>query len=370
VPVSRCNHKKKKISSTQVRIIVFQHHFKARRYSHHKKHSSFPSFLLVDSRSKTPKQSTMLSYQGARAKALFSVFMVWISKAVSSKVLYEMIHSDQEMYTPQQKVRGLSHQNGHRLHFYVMGDAPYLKKERIRFPLQVASLDERPDFLVHVGDMKIRSLDCPEEDYRDMRDMLRAHSRPSFIVLGDNDWFECGDRMGAYNLWHANLGKMESHWPSSEFSVFRQRNRTENFAFVNNHILVMGLHVVHASFQVEPLLYDIVDDSVAFLRSYADWIKSDDIEAVVIFAHAFPHHPKFESFLSLLTEVVTSASDTSFIYLHGDDHIFKVDNPFPSLDNFLQVAVDKGGIADPLEVVVDTSSSHPFKIKRRPLSEF
>ena len=310
----------------------------------------------------------MLLIQVAKSKAFFFLCIICVSQLVSGNRLYELVPEDQDMFPLPNQDQDRRLTNTAHLHFYVMGDVPYREAERIRFPLQISSLDVRPDFLVHVGDMKKHSTLCTPENYKEMADMLKAHSRPTFVVLGDNDWFECEHRIASYNLWQKHLSKMERNWPTSGFQVEHQENRTENFAFVHNHVLVMGLHVVHASFNVEPMLYDIVEDTVSFFQSYFDLMTSDEIQAVVIFGHAFPFHPKFKAFQSVLMEAVVFATDTSFLYIQGDDHVFQVDNPLESPNNFLRVVVDRGGIADPLEVVVDTSSPYPFKLKRRPLS--
>ena len=54
-----------------------------------------------------------------------------------------------------------------------------------------------------------------------------------------------------------------------------------------------------------------------------------------------------------------------FLYIQGEKQLFLADNPIPGVDNFLRVLVDKGGIADPLEVLVHPDTEVPFKLKRR-----
>ena len=253
-----------------------------------------------------------------------------------------------------------------QLHFYVMGDAPYLDKELERFPLQVAALENRADFTVHVGDMKQRNLECPSGSYEQVASILKDSPSPTFIVPGDNDWYECADSEAAYDVWQDTLGLLDEHWTKKAYDVRHQPGRPEHFAFTFNDVHVIGLHVVHASFVTQPMLFNISDDTTAWFRNELPHIAA--AKAVVIFAHTFPSHPKYNPFYKALENAVLTMPSTPFVYLQGEHHNFQVDNPFPWAGNFVRVIVDKGGRADPLEVVCDADAGTPFKFKRRPLS--
>jgi hypothetical protein len=124
--------------------------------------------------------------------------------------------------------------------------------------------------------------------------------------------------------------------------VSRQEIRPENFVFTHNNVLVISLHVIHSSFQEDPMLYSVVEDTLAWLVAHTE--EMQQASAVVLFGHAFPVHPKYISIKTALTEIVTSLPDTPFLYIQGEKHSFLVDNPIPEADNLLRVIVDKGGI--------------------------
>ena len=282
--------------------------------------------------------------------------------------LVEIIPSDANMPVPEQEEPGRRLSTQGHVHFYVMGDTPYLVREIERFPYQLAALESRADFMVHVGDMKKRRMDCLESEYQVIASMLREAPCPTFIVPGDNDWFECADSQGAYSIWQESLGLLDEHWTRKSFEVRHQPERPENFAFTHNNVHVIGLHIVHASFNVEPMLYQIGEDALRWFRN--ELVHMAEAKAVVIFAHAYPFHPKYNDFLRALQDTVQLMYNKPFLYVQGEHHNFQVDNPIEFSSNFVRVVVDKGGIADPLEVVCDTNSEIPFKLKRRPLSGF
>ena len=126
---------------------------------------------------------------------------------------------------------------------------------------------------------------------------------------------------------------------------------------------MIGLHVVHTKFDSAPLMYSVVEDSAAWWLAQEKRMKSS--KAVVIFGHTFNNQPKYHALRKAIISFVVSNPQKPFLYIQGEKHIFLADNPIPGVDNFLRVVVDKGGIADPLEVIVDPDAEAPFKLKRR-----
>jgi len=246
-----------------------------------------------------------------------------------------------------------------------MGDTPYGKIQKRRFPYQIQALESRAEFVVHLGDLKIRNADaCTNNEYQQVSSMLQESASPVLIVPGDNDWMECTNRTIAYELWGLHFRRFEQNW-SSSINVRHQEARPENFAFSHKGVHFIGLHVLFKSFREEPELYNIVQDDVDWLRSEESRIYDPDIGAVVLFAHTFPKHNKYAPLYELL-ELIVAGTSKPFIFIQGDLHKFTVSNPYTLLDNFLLVSVDMGRNADPMEVAVEVGSQSPFKLKRRP----
>lgn len=249
-----------------------------------------------------------------------------------------------------------------QLHFYALGDVPYLYQEVEALPLQMAVLSSNADFVMHVGDLKTRSQQCLEQHYSTLATIMERSLVPVFNTIGDNDVVECEDIHQAYSLWHSTFKDFDSKW-NKPYKVSRQDGRLENFAFEHNNVFVIGLHVLHTNFSEAPMMYSVADDTLTWWTSHE--LSMKNASAVVIFSHTYPEHPKFQMVKDALADTVTALPDTPFLYIHGDKHSFLADNPIPDADNFLRVIVDKGGIADPLEVLVDSRAEAPFKLKRR-----
>jgi hypothetical protein len=286
---------------------------------------------------------------------LICIFTLVLSDA-QSKRLYELVPETEDLV----KSRRLG-----GIHLYALGDVPYLPRDWEALPAQLDALEPQADFVMHLGDLKKRSITCVEGDYRRFAQMMERSLIPVFNTIGDNCVIECSDSEEAYALWTKYLGNLDEKWTKS-FEVARQSSRSELFAFELHGIFVIGIHVVQASFQENPMLYDVLDDSLAWLQVHKE--AFEQAKAVVIFAHTYPSQPKFSPVRKELESIVKSLPDTPFIFLQGNFHHFQVDNPIPEADNFLRVVVDKGGIADPLAVTVDPESEIPFKLKRRALS--
>lgn len=100
-----------------------------------------------------------------------------------SSSLYEMVPHN---VTFLENSRRLS-QSADRVVFYAMGDTPYGVIQKRRFPFQMQALDSRAEFVIHLGDMKVRNPDlCTGDEYQQVSTMLQESKAPVLIVPGDN----------------------------------------------------------------------------------------------------------------------------------------------------------------------------------------
>ena len=78
--------------------------------------------------------------------------------------------------------------------FYLFGDIPYAEWEERILQDQMNTLTKHrlnhTLFSVHVGDLQktARSL-CQDEYYLKIRNILRTGPLPTYVLLGDNDWY-------------------------------------------------------------------------------------------------------------------------------------------------------------------------------------
>ena len=244
--------------------------------------------------------------------------------------------------------------------FYAMGDVPYSEEEDLLLPKQIDKLPDDATFLVHVGDIKRGATFCAEPVYAKVAGMLQKSRVPTFIIPGDNEWNDCVDPSNAWQFWEQYFLRFDQHW-QHRLPVFRQLERAENFSFLHQGVLFLGLNLVGGR----------VHDAAEWPRRHAEnlqWVRQnldqfgEQTAAVVIFGHAKPR-PDHDDFFQPLVEDATKLAKP-ILYLHGDGHRWIQDRPFGA-DNILRVQVDQGGIAPPLKVVVDLSASEPFQFDRR-----
>ncbi|MCB1064509.1 MAG: hypothetical protein KDN20_16525 [Verrucomicrobiae bacterium] len=245
--------------------------------------------------------------------------------------------------------------------FGVMGDVPYEAYEDELLPLQIAGLPDDLPFVVHVGDIKRGNVPCDLAVYQKVAGMLAKSKPPVFIIPGDNEYNDCTDPTTAWEHWEATFSRFDERW-SHSLSVSRQSERSENFAFIKDRVLFVGIH----------LLGGRVQDPAEWKARHADdlrWVNEQfsrvagTVEAAVIFGHGTPT-PKHDDFFSQMA-ITAAAFQKPIAYIHGDSHKFVRDRPFKEVPNFYRIQIDRGGIAPPLRVSVILGSEEPFVTDRR-----
>lgn len=245
--------------------------------------------------------------------------------------------------------------------FCVMGDTPYENYENQLLPLQIAGLPADIPFAIHVGDIKRGGPPCDDPVYRKVSGMLAKSRAPIFIIPGDNEYNDCSDPPAAWKLWTAHFAEFDKRW-KHDLDVTRQPDRGENFAFVRNRVLFLGVHVLGGR----------VHDPEEWKRRHADdlrWIEKNfqdrgaAIEAAVLFGHATPTGKQADFFGGLKKSA--SEFGKPMVYIHGDSHRFVRYQPFPEVKNLHAIQIDRGGIAPPIRVTVTPGEVEPFQVDRR-----
>ncbi len=246
--------------------------------------------------------------------------------------------------------------------FYVMGDVPYVPAEDVLLPRQIAELPQDAEFVVHVGDIKGGAPPCEEAVYAKVSGMLSKATPPVFIIPGDNEWNDCidPDPAQAWQYWEQYFMRFDRRW-QHDLPVFRQVEREENFSFVKNHVLFVGINIVGG----------LVHDATEWQQRHADclnWVRRNmkqfepDVTSMVIFGHAKPaavHKDFFDPFSQDAQQF-----GKPILHIHGDGHRWIHDRPFAAR-NVLRIQVDQGGIAPPLKVTITDDPTEPFLLDRR-----
>ena len=216
--------------------------------------------------------------------------------------------------------------------------------------------------MVHLGDIKPGSVACSESVYQTVAEILGELTVQTFVIVGDNEWNDCADPAQAWALWTSHFARFHEQW-STDREVSHQPERDENFSFVEDGVLFIGLNLVGGR------VHDS-DEWQQRLEENATWVETqlgdadESTYAAVVLGHALmmSQHRVFQDRF----RAAGGAFGKPILYLHGDGHFWSTNRPWPER-NILRVQVDRGGIAPPVEVTVSESAADAFTFERRPL---
>ena len=270
--------------------------------------------------------------------------------------------------------------------FAVMGDVPYgltpeeLEIEKGILRSQIAELNNNDaiEFVVHVGDIKKGLPPCVPEVYKDAAEILRTSKHPLFIIPGDNEWNDCKDPAVAWKLWETHFMRFDENW-SHDLEVLRQQKREENFAFLKEGVLFIGINLVNGRVHDWKEWESRIEDDRRWIDSQFNH-HNEDAFAAVIFAHANPGSRQFSGFayskqaFRPLIEYLDKKTGTVFpkpiLFIHGDGHTWIADLPFPTArERIGRIQVTQGGLEDPLHVEIRNDPTNPFLWRRKPLAQ-
>lgn len=172
--------------------------------------------------------------------------------------------------------------------FTAMGCGPYnaaAEKALVRY-MQLENQDPRSQFLIHLGDIVTGAKrDWPQSQYAHIAAMLRKDNKiPTFIVPGDNEWNDLLDPDTGWKNWTKHFMNYDRQWTFGP-QVMRQAARPENFAFVLNGVLFIGINKVGGRIHDEA-------EWTTRLKQNAQWIdehlamRKGQVRAAVILAQA------------------------------------------------------------------------------------
>ena len=237
----------------------------------------------------------------------------------------------------------------------VIADVPYIPQEVKQLPKQLETQMQGCEFLVHLGDIfkTIPSKGCVESRYTEILNILRQSTIPVYMILGDNEWNDCGSSWNVnqgWSLWNTHLKLLDREWDNSpgvsSFNVTRPSTRSETFTFVAKRTLLVGLNIVGGR------VHD-ADEWQTRLTSQADWVIHKLIpqsipskaDGVILMAHARPSQ-NHEAFFRPIREYLQSVN-IPVLYLHGDGHSFVYTPGFQGVPNLLAIQ-HEGGTRDPI----------------------
>ena len=244
--------------------------------------------------------------------------------------------------------------SGELVRFSAMGCGPYAKEDEAVLMHHIAQenqVEKKSDFLVHLGDINTgvlaRSGKLGEDRYESMAKwMTEGSTIPAYIVPGDNEWNDRPDPDVGWEYWTKHLLRLEDKIPPA-WKTERQEVRPENFAFVHDGVLFIGLNLVGGR----------VHDPLEWARRFKednDWVEAqfekhgEEVRAAVVFAQANvvgQGKPKvavnllFKPFTTRFAELA-AAFEKPVLFLHSDGHNWVKDRPWENAQNVVRVQVD------------------------------
>ena len=247
--------------------------------------------------------------------------------------------------------------------FSAIGDVPYNATQKENFLALIAkhNTTAKSDFLIHVGDIKPGGDPCDEMVYQEVSGLLKSFTTPTFVILGDNEFNDCTNPDEGLSFWNTYFLQLNKNW-NFKSNVNYQENRQENFSFIKDQVLFIGLNLVGSSVHNQEEWNTRLTDNGNYVQELFTSNK-DKINAAVVFGHAnmVDIGPvKFATF----TNVFRTAAATlqkPILYLHGDGHFWLQDYPWPE-KNIMRVQIEGGATA--VEVTVDPNKQIPFSFNR------
>jgi hypothetical protein len=243
--------------------------------------------------------------------------------------------------------------------FYVTSNVPYSASDEDKMVKDLSTLSTYGNpFMVHLGNIQESKVTlCQSSRYSDVAEMLKNSPMPMFVLPGEEDWSNCPDPNAAWNSWSESFSYFDSNF-NKPFPVQRSVDRTENFAFVNQGVLFIGVHVVNGR------IVDEIDQEARNAANF-DWIfkrvneSQNDVRAIVVFGNARPGHPQNEDFFTKIVSFLDVFGLPS-AYVHGNSGNGGVEEvAFPDSKNVISVQAETGGQAPPLRIIV-SFGKRPF----------
>ncbi|CAB9523644.1 expressed unknown protein [Seminavis robusta] len=235
-------------------------------------------------------------------------------------------------------------------------------------PDQLTTLPTRggTSFMVHLGDWNSPyATRCDRQSYQHVNNLFSNSSIPVYFIPGDNDFNDCPNPEQALSLWHEYLQDYETqYWDApSKWTIERdiKNDYPENFAFVYNEILFVGINLVGG----------VVHNATEWETRQASnliWIEEnyqlhkDSIQAFVLFAHADPDVPSNSPFYEPFKERVKKEyNQIPVVLIHRNLGVepWSWETEFENINN-LSVVVVAGSVWPPLMGAVDFRQKNPF----------
>jgi hypothetical protein len=276
-------------------------------------------------------------------------------------------------------------------HFGLIGDQEYDAAGEAAFPALLAALDrEDLAFVIHDGDIKPGSSPCTDGLFQKRLAEFNASRHPFIYTPGDNEWTDCwqtgwdpAERLGA--LRRIFFSRARSLGRQAMPLTSQGRRCPENFRWTLGPAVFATVNVTGSHNNFGKKAADRVEykarnrANLAWIRETFTLARQGGFKGVLLAMQADPAFEAapgsparrgFDDTLACL-EKETTAFGGPVVLVHGDSHVYRMDQPMTGADGRLVpnfTRVETFGPQDPahwVEGSVDPSSPSLFKFMVR-----
>jgi len=185
---------------------------------------------------------------------------------------------------------------GQEVSFYLISNTPHNAEEgqTLNSQLQyLGSMENESEpigsFVVHLGDVQNSySEEWSRFQYQRAKDTLLTCPIPVFILPGNNDWNDSPSPLMAWMEWKHTFNHFENQFDTNIPNVKYQVERNENFSFVYNGVLFIGIHLVDGDVPNSQEWKQRINEDVEWTQNNLSKYNKNDYRAVVLMGHAPP----------------------------------------------------------------------------------
>jgi len=308
-----------------------------------------------------------------------------------------------------------------RFEFGVIGDLPYNAEDERKFPNLIEDINKANlAFVIHDGDFQADfrgyrdgSRPCTDETFYDRKNLAQSFKHPFILTPGDNDWTDCHyvkpesfdplERLtklreiffsGDQGLGHLAM-TLTRQSEDPKYSKFR-----ENVRWTYGDVLFVTLHMVGSennlgrTREMDAEYAERNAVNLVWMREAFELAKRNGNKAIMIITQANPGFQNtwpearfrrymlgspvkppekktktgYDDFLVAL-EAETLAFTRPVVLVHGDSHIFRIDQPLVSsktrrvIENFTRIETFGTPDVHWIRVIVDPNDPNIFTFK-------
>lgn len=272
---------------------------------------------------------------------------------------------------------------GCRYNVALLGDVPYSTSQEPAYERLIDAVNQDgASFSIHVGDFQASTSDCTDAVVQKNIGWFDSFAKPLIFTPGDNDWTDCSDplvRLDRLRQMVFRTTGTESRGVTTK-ALISQASYPENARWEEPGVTFVTIHVVGSS--------DGNSNSAEFTarrQANLTWLqqafassKARNDKGIVVMAQGDLRMDRAEGakgayesiFLALRSE--TQAFPGQVLYVHGDGHTFKNDQPMVNLSgqtvtNFRRVEVYGGtGTVRWVKLAIDDKTPGVFTITSPP----